>query len=391
MPNTPQGKNKKGKPAPKNRAITWTQRIVGRVLGVSFIVGGVVTGLILANTLEDFPRTEDAYVRANIIGIAAHVSGEILELNVVDNQPVNEGDLLFVVDPRPYEIALAEAEAQLALVDLAIAGYKDAIRAAEAQVKAAEAKIVEKQALADYAVQFLARMEPLLGSRFVTPDQVDQARSNALATEAAVASAVAELAAAKQNLQLSNTQLGEIGDVNARRVAAQIEVDNGRLFLDYCYVRAPFDGYITNLNITVGEYANEGIEVFAVVDREIWYVMANFKETYLSYLRPGMDVEVYLMAFPEKRFKGVIQGIGWAITDIEGPTLDPIPTTSPTLDWVRLAQRFPVRIIVEDDPDDFPLRMGATAAVIVLPDDKSFPKPRFPWVRQLFQWLDLAD
>lgn len=371
--------------------MTWVQRIVGRTLGISFIIGGIISGLILANTLEDFPRTEDAYVRANIIGIAAHVSGEILELNVVDNQPVQEGDLLFVVDPRPYEIALAEAEAQLALVDLAIAGYKDAIKAAEAQVKAAEAKVIENQAQADYAVQFLARMEPLLGNRFVTPDQVDQARANALATEAAVASAQAEVAAAKQNLQLSVTQLGDVGDINARRVAAQIEVDNGRLFLDYCYVRAPFDGYITNLNITVGEYANEGVQVFAIVDREIWYVMANFKETYLSYLEPGMEVEVYLMALPEKRFKGVIQGIGWAITDIEGPTLNPIPTTSPTLDWVRLAQRFPVRIIVEDDPDEFPLRMGATAAVIVLPTEDSMPRPRFPWVRQFFQWLDLTD
>lgn len=388
MPDAPKENNK---PAREHKSHTWIQRVVGRVLGISFIVGGVASVLILANTLEDFPRTEDAYVRANIIGIAAHVSGEILELNVVDNQPVNEGDLLFVVDPRPYEIALAEAEAQLALVNLAISGYKDSIKAAEAQVKAAEAKIVEQQARADYAVQFLARMEPLLGSRFVTPDQVDQARANALATEAAVASAVAELAAAKQNLQLSNTQLGEIGNVNARRIAAQIEVDNGKLFLDYCYVRAPFDGYITNLNITVGEYANEGVQVFAVVDREIWYVIANFKETYLSYLAPGMEVEIYLMAFPEKRFKGVIQGIGWAITDIEGPTLNPIPTTSPTLDWVRLAQRFPVRIIVEDDPDGFPLRMGATAAVIVLPTDDSFPKPRFPWVRKFFQWIDLVN
>lgn len=367
----------------------WVRRILGRTLGISFIVGGLVSVTLMGVELEDQPRTEDAYVRANIVGIAAHVSGEILELNVVDNQPVEAGELLFVVDPRPYEIALLEAEAQLDLVELQIAGYRDAILAAEAEVRAAEAMIVEKQALADYAAQYVERVEPLLGSRFVTPNQVVEAQSEAVATEAAVAVAEAELEAARQRVRLATTQLGDIGDINALRAAAQIEVDNARLFLDYCYVRAPFDGYVTNLNITVGEYANEGQEVFAIVDREVWYVMANFKETYLAYLRPDMEVEIYLMAFPERRFRGRIQGIGWAITTTEGPSLNPIPTTSPTLDWVRLAQRFPVRIIVEDDPEDFPLRMGATAAVIVLPDENTLPKARFPWLRDLMDRLDL--
>ncbi|MDG2031194.1 MAG: HlyD family efflux transporter periplasmic adaptor subunit [Phycisphaerales bacterium] len=389
-PSKPAVKTPTKKPS-DGRVVKWTQRILGRTIGITFIVGGIVTGLVLANELEDQPRTEDAYVRANVIGIAAHVSGEILELNVVDNQPIKEGDLLFVVDPRPYEIALMEAEAQLDLVELQISGYQDSILAAKATVKAAEAKILEKQALADYAIQYVARVEPLLGSRFVTPNQVVEAQAEAAATEAAVSVARAELVAAQQEVKVSITQLGNIGEINALRTAAQVEVDNAKLFLNYCYVRAPFEGYITNLNISVGEYANEGQEVFAVVDSEIWYVMANFKETYLAYLEPGMTVEIYLMAFPEARFKGKIQGIGWAITDSEGPTLSPIPTTSPTLDWVRLAQRFPVRITVEDDPDNFPLRMGATAAVIVLPEEDQLPKPRFPWIRDLFQRFDLVD
>ena len=390
MTNTDTSKGSAGRTR-RRGAVRWTQRVIGRVLGISFIVGGLTTGLILANELEDQPRTEDAYVRANVIGIAAHVSGEILELNVVDNQAVQKGDLLFVVDPRPYEIALLEAEAQLDLVELEIAGYRDSILAAEADVIAAEAKIAEKQALADYAVQYLARVEPLLGSRFVTPNQVVQAQSEAAASEAAVTAARASLSAARQKVRLATTQLGDIGDINALRAAAQIGVDNARLFLDYCYVRAPFDGYITNLNITVGEYANEGQQVFAVVDNEIWYVMANFKETYLPYLDVGMEAEIYLMSFPQQRFKGRIQGIGWAITDTEGPTLNPIPTTDPTLDWVRLAQRFPVRITIEDDPEDFPLRMGATAAVIILPEEGQLPRRRFPWIRDFFQRLDVTD
>ena len=371
--------------------ISVVQNTLGWVLGIGLILLGAFSLLMLAAELEDQPRTEDAYTRANIIGIAPHVSGRIMELNVQDNQPVKAGDLLFVVDPRPYEIALQEAKAQLELVNLSIRGYEDQIKAVEANIVAAKAKIAQDRALADYASQYLARVEPLLGSRFVTPDQVDKARSQALAMEAAVATSQAELAAAEQQYQVSVTNLGEVGDVNARRVAAQVEVNRAKLFLDYCYVEAPFDGYITNLNITIGEYANVGQQVFAIVDRTVWYVMANFKETYLEYLTIGDTVEIYLMSYPQYRIKGRIQGIGWAITDTEGPTLDPIPTVSPTLDWVRLAQRFPVRIVIEEHPPEVTLRMGATSMVIVLPKENELPKPRFPWIRDLFAKLKLTD
>ena len=368
-----------------------TLNIIGAIISIVFIVSGLTAGLMLAAELDAQPRTEDAYTRANIIGIAPHVSGRILELNVVDNQPIDEGDLLFVVDPRPYEIALAEAEAQMALVDLSITGYQDSIEAAQAQIEAAKARITKQQALAQYAVQYLERVEPLLGSRFVTPDQVDKARSEALALQASILSAEADFSAARKMYQVAVTQLGEVGNVNARRVAAQVEIDRAKLFLDYCYVTAPFNGYITNLNITVGEYANVGQQVFAIVDREIWYVMANFMETYLDDLEIGQTVEIYLMAFPGRAIKGRIQGIGWAITDTEGPTLDPIPTVSPTLDWVRLDQRFPVRIILEEIPEDVELRMGATAAAIVLPDEGSLPKPMFPELRAFAKKLGLMD
>ena len=375
----------------RRAVLSIVQVTLGWLLGIGFMLLGAFSLLMLAAELEDQPRTEDAYTRANIIGIAPHVSGRIMELNVQDNQPVTEGDLLFVVDPRPYEIALQEAEAQLQLVNLAIKGYQDQIKAGEAKIVAAKAMVAQDRALADYAAQYLGRVEPLLGSRFVTPDQVDKARSEALSLEAAVATSQANLAAAEQEYQVSITNLGEVDDVNARRVAAQVEVNRAKLFLDYCYVEAPFDGYITNLNITIGEYANVGQQVFAIVDRTVWYVMANFKETYLEYLTIGDTVEIYLMAYPQHRIKGRIQGIGWAITDTEGPTLDPIPTVSPTLDWVRLAQRFPVRIVVEEHPPEVTLRMGATAMVIVLPKENELPKARFQWIRDLFARINLVD
>ena len=367
------------------------KKVVGRIIGISSIVGAVVMSILLANELEIRPRTEDAYVRANVIGIAAHVSGRILELNVVDNQPVQRGDVLFLVDPRPYEVTLMEAKADLELVELAIRGYQDKIVAAERAVDVAKASVVATEANAAYAAQYLARVQPLLERQFVTADHVDDAMSKAVATAAQVKEAQATVAQAEQMYKQTVTELGQVGDINARRQAAEAAVIGAELFVNYCVVRSPIDGYVTNLNIVEGEYANNGQQVFALVDRSVWYVMGYFKETYLQYLQPGMTVEIYLMAYPMQRFKGVIQGIGWALYQENGATIGLLPEVSPTLDWVRLAQRFPVRIIVEEIPLDVPLRMGATAEVIVLPGAGELPRKQFPWIGDFFRWLGLDN
>lgn len=364
--------------------------MLATVLSVSFLVGGLATALVLANELEIRPRTDDASVRANVIGIAPHVSGPIVELPIVDNQPVSKGDLLFVVDPRPYAVALAAAEANLAVVDLEIASLEAQVAASERSVSAAQAHLAKAVADADYAVKYFERVEPLLPERFVTPDAVDKARAEAEATSAAVAAAEAMVAKAEADLATAIANLGQIGDVNALREAAIVAVANAQLFLDYCSVTSPIDGYITNLNITVGEYANEGQQVFAIVDRTIWYVMANFKETDLPYFDVGATVEIYRLSEAGERLEGVVQGIGWALYQQDGATVGVLPDVSPTLDWVRLAQRFPVRIVVESEPQR-PLRMGETISVIVMPPGEGYPPPRFPQVRAFFDWIGLDN
>ncbi len=415
-------------PLESSRRIT-PQRLAGRILGPVFMASGILSILLLANLLDDLPRTEDAAVRANLVGVAPHVSGPIVELPIVDNQPVRRGQTLFVVDPRPYEASLAEAEADLSLVDLEIDALRAQVVAATRAVTAAEATVEQRQAEAAYARIYFERVEPLLENRFVTPDQVDKAAADAAALEAAVVTAIADLETAKARLAARIADLGDLdatdiavipaieaveaeastdaslpgmddgaraptdppGTVlNARRLAAKAKVDRARLFLDYCTVRSTVDGYVTNLNIAVGEYANEGKQVFTLVDTSIWYVMANFKETYTRYLHVGDPVEVYLMSHPAEVFDGVVQGVGWAIDLQDGATqpLTDLPRTDPTLDWVRLAQRFPVRIIVTPVPGT-PFRMGETAAVIAVPNGDRPPTPQFPWVRDFFVWLGL--
>ena len=130
-------------------------------------------------------------------------------------------------------------------------------------------------------------------------------------------------------------------------------------------MRAPFDAYVTNLNIAVGQYANRGQDIFALIDDRAWYVIANFRESFLPSIAPGMEVDVYLISYPNRRFRGRIQGVGWALFQANGATVGVLPAVQPTLNWVRLAQRFPVRIVLEERDPEHPFRMGQTAVVTV--------------------------
>jgi multidrug resistance efflux pump len=318
----------------------------------ALIFAGAVAGIAYA-TRQYYvhPRTDDAYVRANTIGVAPHVSGPIVDLPIVDNQRVRAGQLLFVVDPRPYQAAYDNALARLQLTRLQVRALENSIGSARAQEQ-------QHQANAGYARQYLNRIEPLLPRHFVTADDVYNARTRYEAEQANVASAHAEVDKAQNDL-------GQLGNINTRIKAAEAEAYNARLNLDYCRVVAPFDGYVTNLNIAVGQYANEGHDVLSLVDNRNWYVIANFRENFLAHIRVGMTADVFLLAYPGHSFRGHVQGVGWALYQQNGATVSGLPAIEPTLNWVRLSQRFPVRITLEAPDQQFPYRMGATAVVTV--------------------------
>ena len=326
-------------------------RIAGRLLGAAIVIAAIALSSLVARLYYVYPRTDDAYVRANVVGIAAHVSGPIVQMPIVDNQHVKPGDLLFVVDPRPYRSVLDRAQAELALTNLQIKALEDSIRSARSRRMQLAAELA-------YDQQYLARIEPLLKRHFVTANDVFNARSRVAADEAAVSSAASEISR-------SQNELGQYGDINARRKAAEAAAYDAKLNLNYCYVRAPFDAYVTNLNITIGQYANEGREVLSLVDNRIWYVTANFRENFLGHIRPGMRAQIYLLSYPNKRFRGHVQGVGWALYQNNGATVQGLPQVEETLNWVRLSQRFPVRIIMDRGDPAFPFRQGATAVVTI--------------------------
>jgi len=327
------------------------RRIIARLLFAAVLLVDIVLGAYVVSLYYLHPRTDDAYVRANIVNVAPQVSGTIIELPLRDDQHVRAGDLLFAIDPRPYQAELELAQAQLALTNLQIEALERGIRAARAREHQA-------QAAADYQQQYLARLVPLQKEEYVTANKVADVRSRLAAARAAVDQARNEVGQAEK-------QLGQLGDINARRAEAQARVYKAKLNIGYCQVRAQFDGYVTNLNTSIGQYANAGREVLSLVDNRKWYVIANFRETFLSHIAPGMTARVYLLGYPNHRFHGVVEGVGWALYQSNGATVSGLANVAPTLNWVRPAQRFPVRITLDDADPRFPFRMGATAVVTI--------------------------
>ncbi|MCK6556017.1 HlyD family efflux transporter periplasmic adaptor subunit [Candidatus Binatia bacterium] len=331
----------------------WQQRLA-RLLSLVIVVAAVaVAGYVTLRTYRR-PRTDDAAVRANIVGIAPHVSGPIVELPIVDNQDVPEGALLFLVDPRPYEAALAQAKAELLLAQAEIDAIGNAVAAARAEVERLEAE-------ATYSGDHVRRLEPLVPQQFVTRDRFEEAQTRQRAATAAVEKA-------RQELARQESLLAQFGELNARRAAAEAAVWNAELNVGYCRVVAPFPARVTNLNLSRGEYAVAGRQVFALVDTRHWYVLANFQETYLESIRPGMPVEVFLLSYPGHRVRGWVQGVAWAISPLDGGNVGVLPKVDPTLNWVRLANRIPVRVELEPPTPERPYRMGMTAVVTVVGD-----------------------
>jgi membrane fusion protein, multidrug efflux system len=326
-------------------------RVLGRTLSGVVVLAAMVLAWFIYRIYFANPRTDDAYVHANTAAVAAHVSGQIVQLPIKDNQLVKNGELLFVVDPRPYKLALDAARTKLNLAEIEIKTLQDTINAARAQLS-------ERKVNAANLKQYLDRIVPLRKRDYVTENDVTDARDKLKAAQAGVAAATSEL-------QKAQDDLGMMGDVNQRIRAAEEEIEDAQLNYNYCFVRSPFDGYVTNLNISEGQFASAGQPIVTLVDDRKWYVLAYFNEDLLDRIRPGMRVDIALLSYPGKQFQGEVQGIGWGLFQSNGASVGGLPNVEETLNWVRLDQRFPVRIVLGRPDLRHPFRMGQTAVVTV--------------------------
>ena len=252
------------------------------------------------------PWTRDAQVRANVIGIAPRVAGPIVHIPIQDNLPVKKGDLLFEIDPATFQSAVDNAAA----------------------------KLQQAQAAQVQAQQEFARQTKLYETKVTDLQDYQNAQDE-------YASAVADTAAATATLE------------------------NAKLNLSYTKVFATVDGYMTNMNTSVGQYVNVGQQLLALVDASSFWIASYFKETQLKHIQPGDKAMITLMGHESQSFEGAVDSVAWGIFLQDGATVDLLPDVSQTIDWVRLPNRFPVRVQITGQPS-MPLRIGQTVSVSIL-------------------------
>jgi membrane fusion protein, multidrug efflux system len=393
-----------------------TTKQLSRSVTIGILLGAIILGLAVLYHTNHSPRTDDAEVFANFIGIAPQVEGPILRLNVRDNQFVKKGELLYEIDERPYQYALERALSEQAALEGQIDDEQRKINAlvsgvsvAKANVSTSEADVARwaaavEQARADvanagqgvsrakaewtYASNNLHRLEPLLAKQFVTVDQVDRARTSEVSqaealkqadsqlrlSQAGLQSAQAQYARSKSAVEQSKAQheqahnaVTTLEPLVNQRGARESAVKNARYNLNNCHVYSPFDALVTNLTISEGAYAHVGQDVFTLIDARTWWAIGNFREGQLSYIKPGMRADVYVLSKANVRFTGVVDSVGFGVTpdpDVIGKLEKGLPDIQRTLNWVHLASRYPVRVRVENPAPEL-FRVGESAVVTI--------------------------
>ena len=329
------------------------------------------------------PWTRDGQVRAQVIQITPRVSGPLVKLPVVDNQLVKAGDLLFEIDPRTFEADLEHARADLDNTRDQIQALAKQVEAAQADVEAADATIKQSQAAIDgYTGRVVEsnkeykRQKTLDKQGATSKRAVETARANWVAyvnqkanAEAQLLQMQASLSEAIANLAKAKADLGAPGEKNAQVRQAKAEVRSAELNLEFTQKKAPVDGYVTNLNLRPGSQAVENQPIMALVDINSYWVTGFFRENYIEGIRKGDRAIITLMSYPDKPLEGYVDSIGWGIAQSDGSTgFDLLPNISPTFEWIRLAQRVPVRVHIDLDklPEEVKLRVGTTASVLVM-------------------------
>ena len=355
------------------------------------IVKIITTGVIVLAALgmiaykyQDYvryPWTRDGLVRAQVVQIVPRVSGPLVRVPIQNNQLVKKGDLLFEIDPSTFQATVNLARAQLdnmrdIVKSLAeqVDGLKASVEQRETELNQAKFEVESSAAEEEDARVILGRAKELLGQGFDTQrdfDNKNAAYQVAVAqlneAKSRVRQMTAALAQAKDDLARGLADLGAPGKDNPRLRRAAADLEIAQLNLDFTKVWAPTDGYVTNLQLGVGDSAAANQAMLAVIDANSFYVQAFFRETFVGNFQKGDRAVVTLMSYPDTPLEGSVDSIGWGIAQQNGSTgFEQLPSVKPTFEWIRLAQRIPVMVRIEKVPDNIKLRAGTTASVVVI-------------------------
>ena len=337
---------------------THRYRFAARVASGAIIIAALAFGIYVLERSAAFPTTDDASIDADVTHIAAAVGGRIIAIPVAENAAVAKGDVMFQIDPLPYQLGVEQARADLELAQAtletqrrAISTQQSAASIAADQTRRAQTNLAEAQRTVD-------RLQPLEAKGYVPTQQLDQART--LARDAATSLAQAQIQEAAA-VEAINTDAGAEATVRARKAALAI----AERALRDTTVPAPHAGRVSGLTVSTGEMVAPSQPLFALVNTKTWFATANFRETDLAPIAVDDCATVFSMIDRSRPVKGVVQGLGAAVLDTERVNLPMgIPYVQNSLNWVQVAQRFPVRIRLEDPPQEL-MRMGASAVVEV--------------------------
>jgi membrane fusion protein, multidrug efflux system len=304
----------------------------GRLISVAIIALAVAFALYALHESNTHPTSSDSSIDADVVHVAAAVGGRIIQLPVVENMRVAEGSLLFQIDPLAYRLAVEQSAAELSITK------------SNAAVAADQTKNAQENH--DLATRTLQRLRPLAAKGYVPQQQLDQAQ-------------VSEKDTATKLIQAQESQTAADATVRARTAALGI----AQRQLDDTTVRATHNGLVVGLTVSTGEMVLPSQSLFTLINIDEWFAVANFRETDLSAIAVDDCATVFSMIDRKIPIKGVVQGIGWGVVDQDRINIPrSVPYVERSLNWVRVAQRFPVRVRLENPPERL-VRLGASAVV----------------------------
>lgn len=338
--------------------VSQARRALGVIVSLLAVAAAIAFGMRYAERAERNPLSQDTTITADVVNVSAAVPGRIIEFGVAENGSVQKGALLFRLDPVPYELQLAQVKADLAIAEAALADQARTVSAEQSNAAVAREQVVRAEANLALATQTLARLQALRPKGYVSAQQVDDAATLKHDAEVSLRQARKQQDAA--DALVSNTNAAA-ALVAARRAALAIAE---RALAD-TEVRAPFDGKVVGLSTAVGAYVLPGQAIFSLIDSGAWFASASFLETELPEIAVGSCATVFTLSDRTREIRGRVEGIGWGVLSTDSITLPfNMPLVPKSLDWVRVAQRFPVRIRLIDPPDDL-MRIGASATATV--------------------------
>ncbi|EHI9299897.1 HlyD family secretion protein [Vibrio vulnificus] len=296
---------------------------------------------------DSHPSTEDAYVRAKILSVAPQVQGQVVTVEAKDFQAVNKGDLLLKIDARPYLLAVKQAKAayQLAVQQHDVADKQ--VTEAVAGLDAARSNLTEAQL--EYK-----RIDSLVARKLASAQDLDSAKNK-------LANAQASLEQARASVEKAIANRGEEGAEAAVVQQAAAQLAQAELNLSYTDITSPVDGIAGEINTHVGSVVSVGQTLFPVIIKDSYWVRANFKETDLTHIKAGMEAEVVIDMYPDRVWKATVEELSPA----SGTSFSLMPPENATGNWVKIKQRFPVRLALNVPKDAPQLRVGASTEVTV--------------------------